>query len=74
MGRALDVMAMMVASGSHRGAKPVDHVIAAAAELAGLALLHYDDDFDRIAQVTGQTATGWHRHARSTTDVERLVK
>ena len=57
MDRALDVMERMAASGVHRGAKPVDHVIAAAAELAGLAVLHYDDDFGRIAQVTGQTVT-----------------
>jgi predicted nucleic acid-binding protein len=28
--------------------------LAAAAELAGLTVLHYDDDFDRIAAVTGQ--------------------
>lgn len=55
--RALDVMERMAAKGMHRGAKPVDHVIAATAELAGLAVLHYDDDFERIAQVTGQTAT-----------------
>lgn len=55
--RALDVMERMAETGLHRGAKPVDHVIAATAELAGLAVLHYDDDFERIAQVTGQTAT-----------------
>ena len=57
MNRALDVIEMMAASGVHRGAKPVDYVIAAAAELAGLAVLHYDDDFERIAQVTGQVVT-----------------
>jgi hypothetical protein len=44
----------MAASGRHRGAKPVDLVIAAAAEAAGLAVLHYDDDYDRIASVTHQ--------------------
>lgn len=54
MDRAVQVMEMMAGSGVHRGAKPVDHVIAAAAESAGLAVLHYDDDFDRIAKVTGQ--------------------
>lgn len=56
MDRALEVMERMAAAGVHRGAKPVDHVIAAAAELAGLAVLHYDDDYERIAQVTGQSA------------------
>jgi predicted nucleic acid-binding protein len=29
-------------------------VIAAAAEAAGLTVLHYDDDYDRIAAVTRQ--------------------
>jgi len=29
-------------------------LVAAAAEAAGLAVLHYDADFDRIAAVTGQ--------------------
>ena len=31
-----------------------DLLIAAAAEQAGLALLHYDNDFELIAKVTGQ--------------------
>ena len=31
-----------------------DLIIAAAAEEAGIILLHYDADFDRIAAVTGQ--------------------
>jgi predicted nucleic acid-binding protein len=48
----------MAAAGHHRGAKPVDLVIAAAAEAAGLAVLHYDDDYDRIASVTRQP-TEW---------------
>jgi predicted nucleic acid-binding protein len=58
MSRALQVAAAMAASGLHRGAKPVDLVIAAAAEAAGLAVLHYDDDFDRITTVTRQP-TEW---------------
>ncbi len=58
MSRALQVAAAMAKSGLHRGAKPVDLVIAAAAEAAGLAVLHYDDDFDRIAAVTRQP-TEW---------------
>lgn len=33
---------------------PVDLVLAATAELQGLALLHHDRDFDIIARVTGQ--------------------
>jgi predicted nucleic acid-binding protein len=58
MDRALQVASMMARAGKHRGAKPVDLVIAAAAEAAGLAVLHYDDDYDRIARVTNQ-ATEW---------------
>jgi predicted nucleic acid-binding protein len=54
MHRAIQVAGAMAASGLHRGAKPVDLVIAAAAEAAGLAVLHYDDDYDRIASVTRQ--------------------
>ncbi len=33
------------------------YVIAAAAESAGLADLQYDDDFERIAEVSGQLVT-----------------
>jgi predicted nucleic acid-binding protein len=38
----------------HRGAKIADLLIAAAAEAAGLVVLHYDRDFELIAEVTGQ--------------------
>jgi predicted nucleic acid-binding protein len=41
-----------------RGVKIADLLIAAAAEVAGLVGLHYDDDFERIADITGQ-ATEW---------------
>jgi predicted nucleic acid-binding protein len=37
-----------------RGRKVPDLLIAAAAEERGLAVLHYDADFDLIARVTGQ--------------------
>lgn len=58
MDRALEVMEALTSRGHHRGAKPNDCVIAAAAEAVGLVVLHYDDDFDRIAKVTGQR-TKW---------------
>lgn len=54
MDRALRVAGLLAAAGLHRGAKPADLVIAAAAETAGLTVLHYDGDYDRIASVTGQ--------------------
>jgi len=37
-----------------KGRKVPDLIIAAAAELEGLTLLHYDYDFELIASVTGQ--------------------
>ena len=58
MHRALQIAGAMAAAGFHRGAKPADLVIAAAAEAAGLTVLHYDDDYDRIASVTRQP-TEW---------------
>lgn len=42
----------------HRSVKIPDLVIAAAAELAGATMWHYDEDYDRIATITGQ-ATLW---------------
>lgn len=53
--RAREVQLELAASGSHHGTPAVDLVIAAVAERAGATLLHYDADFDRIAEVTGQS-------------------
>jgi predicted nucleic acid-binding protein len=44
----------LLAARSQRGRRVPDLLIAAAAESAGLTVLHYDADFDRIAAVTGQ--------------------
>jgi predicted nucleic acid-binding protein len=44
----------LLAGKSQRGRKVPDLLIAATAEAAGLTLLHYDTDFDKIASVTGQ--------------------
>jgi predicted nucleic acid-binding protein len=44
----------LLAARRQRGRKVPDLLIAAAAESAGLAVVHYDADFDRIAAVTGQ--------------------
>ena len=51
--RAIDVQHRMAQFGRHRLPLP-DLLIAAVAELNDLAVLHYDADYDRIAQVTGQ--------------------
>lgn len=58
--RALDVYEKLAAKGGkhQRSVKHPDLLIATAAESAGLAVLHYDEDFDRIAAVTGQP-TRW---------------
>jgi predicted nucleic acid-binding protein len=57
--RAWEVQGELAAVGQHRGAGPVDLVIAATAELLGLTLLHHDRDFATIAGVTGQ-ALRWY--------------
>lgn len=44
----------LLASRSQRGRKIPDLLIAAAAEQAGVTVLHYDGDFDPIAAATGQ--------------------
>ena len=40
--------------GQHRAPSVPDLIIAATAELAGLAVLHFDKDFELIASITGQ--------------------
>lgn len=54
--RALDVYGQLAAQGgAHQRSVPhPDLLIAAAAEAQGIALVHYDADFDRIAAITGQ--------------------
>ena len=55
--RAIEVQGALAAKGQHRRPLP-DLMIAATAELAGAVVLHYDHDFDLIAEVTGQE-TEW---------------
>lgn len=52
--RALEVQGRLSERSGHRGLSLVDGLVAAAAERAGLSVLHYDRDFERIAHVTGQ--------------------
>ena len=52
--RALEVLALLADRGHHRAPSIPDLIIAATAELAGLAVLHHDKDFDLIAEITGQ--------------------
>jgi predicted nucleic acid-binding protein len=44
----------LLAARSQRGRKVPDLLVAAAAEAEGLVVLHYDADFERIAEVTSQ--------------------
>lgn len=52
--RALEVQLMLAGKGHHRAPSIPDLMIAAAAELAGLTVLHLDKAFELIAKLTGQ--------------------
>jgi predicted nucleic acid-binding protein len=52
--RAIEVQTALARKSQHRAVPIPDLLIAAAAEAAGLTVLHYDADFDRIAAITGQ--------------------
>jgi predicted nucleic acid-binding protein len=56
--RALAVYGDLAARGElhQRSVRHPDLLIAAAAEAAAIAVLHYDEDYDRIAEITGQPA------------------
>jgi len=48
------VQLLLAGQGQHRAPSIPDVIIAAAAELAGLTVLHLDKDFELIAGITGQ--------------------
>lgn len=56
--RARQVQAMLATRSQHRAAGVFDLLTAAIAEHYGAIVLHYDRDFDHIAEVTGQQ-TRW---------------
>jgi predicted nucleic acid-binding protein len=56
--RAVEVMVLLAEKAKHRSVGIPDLLIAAVAERHGLTLVHYDSDFDPVAEVTGQ-ATRW---------------
>ena len=58
MDRALGVQAMLAERSQHHAVTLPDLLVAACAERAELSVLHYDGDFERIAELTGQ-ATQW---------------
>jgi predicted nucleic acid-binding protein len=54
--RALEVQAKLAQRSQHRAVPLPDLLIAACAEHAGLTVLHYDADYERIAKLTKQPA------------------
>jgi predicted nucleic acid-binding protein len=56
--RALEVQAKLAQASQHRAVPLPDLLVAACAEKAGLTVLHYDVDYQRIAKLTGQ-AVRW---------------
>jgi predicted nucleic acid-binding protein len=54
--RALEVYERLAREGGlhHRAVRHPHLLIAAAAEASGIPVLHYDEDYDRIAAITGQ--------------------
>lgn len=57
--RALEVQHALarLTGGGQRAVKIPDLLIAASAERAGLGLVHYDADYERIASISGQQVT-----------------
>ena len=56
--RASEVQGALATSGQHRAISLVDGLVAAIAEARDLIVLHYDSDFELVAEVTGQE-TEW---------------
>jgi predicted nucleic acid-binding protein len=56
--RALATQRELCVKSQHRGPRVPDLIIAAIAQRYALTLIHYDSDFDRIAEVTNQR-TEW---------------
>ncbi len=52
--RAVEVQLRLADRGQHRGPSVADLIVAATAELAGLTVVHFDKDFEMIAEVTAQ--------------------
>ena len=50
--RARELQSLLSANGDHRRVPPADMLIASAAEAAGVPLVHYDRDYQRLARVS----------------------
>lgn len=54
MERALEIQGLLAVKSQHRSVSLPDLIVASCAEHHRLILLHYDSDFDRIAELTNQ--------------------
>lgn len=54
--RARQLQVLLAVNGDHRRVPPVDLLIGCAAEAAGVPLVHYDRDYERIARVSALEA------------------
>jgi predicted nucleic acid-binding protein len=52
--RALELQGLLALEGHHRAVSFVDALVAAIAESRGLAVLHYDADFELLCAITGR--------------------
>ena len=52
--RAIDIQGQLAKRGWHRACSLVDALVAALADAHGLAVLHYDADFELVAEITDQ--------------------
>ena len=52
--RAIEVQMRLAERGHHRAPSVADLIVAATAELAGLTVVHFDEDFELIAEITAQ--------------------
>ena len=52
--RSVEVQSSLAARGQHRAPSIPDLLVAATAELSELTVLHLDEDFEVIAELTGQ--------------------
>jgi predicted nucleic acid-binding protein len=66
--RAMEISTLLADRGQHRAPSIPDLIIAATAELAGLTVLHLDQDFDRIADITGQPMERLNMHRTAVID------
>lgn len=55
-GEALRIQRELADVGKHRAASMVDLLLSVVARAQGLTIIHYDNDFDTIANVTGHPA------------------